>query len=68
MATVQVSIVHDINGQIISINRPGPNVKAVVMTKDGQTVLVTTVDEDSISNLVNSHRVNVTKKTLVTSY
>jgi len=68
MATVQVSIVHDINGQIISINRPGPNVSAVVVAKDGQSVLVTQVDEDSISNLVNSHRVNIKQKTLVTGY
>jgi len=66
MATVQVSIVHDMNGQIISINRPAPNVKAVVVAKDGQSVLVTKVDEDSIRDLVHSHRVNMVQKSLVT--
>lgn len=68
MATVQVSIVHDLNGQIISINRPGPHVSAVVLVKDGQAVFVTNVDEESISNLMNSHRVDITQRSLVSGY
>jgi hypothetical protein len=67
MAMVQVSIVHDMNGQIVSINRPAPHIKAVVVAKDGQSVLVTKVDEDSISTLITSHRVNMVQKSLVTS-
>ena len=61
---MQVTIVHDIFGRIVSINRP-TNPNAIVMTKDGQSSFVTEVDEKSVGSLINSHRVDVARKSLV---
>jgi hypothetical protein len=70
MATVKVTIVHDIYGKIMSISRPGKGVqgktiKSVVSVKDGQSIFVTDVDEESIHNLIKSHRVDIGQKSLV---
>lgn len=70
MATVKVTIVHDIHGRIVSIVRPGKgvpgrNINSVVSTTDGQSIFVTDIDEERIGNLLKSHRVDIGKKSLV---
>jgi len=70
MASVKVTIVHDMFGNIISISRPGKgapgiSINSVVVAKDGQSVLVTDVEEESIGSLIKSHRVHIGKKSLV---
>ena len=70
MARVRVTIVHDIHGRITSIIRPGKpvpgrNVSSMVSVKEGQSLLVTDVDEGGIADLIKSHRVDIGKKSLV---
>jgi hypothetical protein len=65
MAKVQVSIVHDPLGRIVSINRPAKGAKVVVLCGNGQSIFVTDVDEKKINSLIHSHRVDVSSKSLV---
>lgn len=70
MAKIKVTIAHDIHGRIVSISRlgkgvPGKNIKSVVLAKDGQLVLTTDVEEESIGNLIHSHRVDTVQRSLV---
>lgn len=70
MAKVKVTIAHDIHGRIVSISRPGKgvpgkNIKSIVSAKDGQLVLMAEVDEESIGNLLQSHRIDIVQKSLV---
>jgi hypothetical protein len=62
---MQVSIVFDEFGQIISVNRPARADRVVVLGGKGQSVLVTEVDEAELSKLMGDYRVDVGKKTLV---
>jgi len=64
--TIQATIVHDILGRIVSINRPAKNAKVVVLPQDGQLVLVTDVPSEKTSHsLIETHRVDIGKKALV---
>jgi len=65
MASVSVSIVHDEVGRILSINRPARVHNVVVLSGDGQSVFVTEVEEGSIHSLLESHRVDISRKALV---
>jgi hypothetical protein len=66
MGTVRVSIVHDEAGAIISMARPAKDAKVLVLSGEGQAVLETEVDEDSVVELVSgSHRVDVEQKSVV---
>jgi len=70
MAKVQVTIVHDIHGRIVSVSRlgkgvPGKEINGVVSVKDGQSVFVTDVVKENIDNLIQSHRVDIGQKSLV---
>jgi hypothetical protein len=62
---MQVSIVFDEFGQIISVNRPARADRVIVLGGNGQSVLVTEVDEAELSKLMGDYRVDVGKKTLV---
>jgi hypothetical protein len=70
MAAVQVTIEHDMLGRIVSISRPGKgtperSIKSVVSAKDGHSTFITEVEEEEISKLIYSHRVDVGRKSLV---
>jgi hypothetical protein len=64
MARVQVSIVHDEVGRIISIARPAENEQ--VLSGDGQSVFDTEVEEDNIEELAaGNHMVDVERNSVV---
>lgn len=63
--SAQVSIVYDNFGNIVSINRPAKGVKVIISSGNGQSVLKTSVDKNSISGLINTHRVDVINNLLV---
>jgi hypothetical protein len=64
MAEMKVSVVHDEFGEIVSVSRlERPNV--IVLAKDGQSVFVTDVDEESIENMIHTYRVDGIRKSLV---
>lgn len=66
MAQIPVSIVHDETGRIVSIARPTDEARVVILSGQGQSVLRTEVDEDSITELVGgSHRVDVQQQSVV---
>jgi hypothetical protein len=65
MPRVSVSIVHDETGRILSINRPVRPANVVVLSGNGQSVLVTEVEEEDFHGLLNSHRVDCSRKVLV---
>jgi hypothetical protein len=67
MAKVQVSIVHDPLGRIVSISRPAEGAKdrVVVLCGSGQTMFVTDVEETSIKTLIHTHRVDISRRSLV---
>ena len=70
MAAVQVTIEHDMFGRIVSISRPGKgaperSIKSLVSAKDGHSTFITEVEEDDVSKLMQSHRVDVGQKSLV---
>jgi hypothetical protein len=65
MATIRVHIVHDEFGQIVSISRPAEGVAVEVLSESGHSVFETDVDEDSIAELVHTHRVDLSRGALV---
>ncbi|MFE5909657.1 hypothetical protein ACFQ6B_11315 [Streptomyces wedmorensis] len=66
MATVRVSIVHDDTGRIVSVSRPAENANVIVLSGDGQSVLETEVDEESVNDLVaGKHLVDAGNKKIV---
>lgn len=70
MATVQVSIVHDVSGKIVSISRPGKgapgrDLNSFVLANEGQSVFVTEVDDEKMGDLLDSHYVDIGRKSLV---
>jgi hypothetical protein len=65
MVAVEVSIVHDHHGSIISVAQFAAGVKAMVLGGDGQSVLVTTVDHALVPELIRTHKVDVGQGRLV---
>jgi len=70
MAIVNVTIAHDIHGNIVSISRAGKgvsgrNIGAIVSVKDGQSVFNADVEEENIDNLIHTSRVDIRKKSIV---
>ena len=64
-STIQVTIVHDRFGKIISVNRPAKNAKVVVMPQQDHSLFEAKVDPDSILSLSHTHYVDLNKKALV---
>ena len=62
---MQVSIVHDEFGRIVSVNRPSNHSKVVVLSDRQQSVLVTDVNEDQIASLLSGYQVDINNKALV---
>lgn len=52
MATVRGFVVHDELGRVISIARPSRDAKVLVLSGQGQSVLETDIDADSVLELV----------------
>jgi hypothetical protein len=66
MAKVPVFIVHDEIGRIVSIARPSEEAKVVIVGGSGQSVFETSVEEESIVELVDgSHRVDIAQKSVI---
>ena len=63
-SAVKVTVVHDINGRIVSVNRPAEGAKIIVLTPDGHSSFETDVDPDSILSLGDTHYVDRSKKAL----
>lgn len=62
---VKVTIVHDLHGRIISINRPAIDAKVIVLPQESHSIFVTDVDPKTIHTLRKTHIVDVGKKALV---
>jgi|tagenome__1003787_1003787.scaffolds.fasta_scaffold19235992_2 hypothetical protein len=62
---MQVSILFDEFGQIISVNRPSRAGRVVVLGGKGQSILVTDIDEADVKNVMATHRVDINKKRLI---
>ena len=65
MADVQVTIVHDEFGEIVSVNRPAKGVKVTILAGERQSILVTDIDENKLETLIGTYRVDVGRKALV---
>jgi hypothetical protein len=65
MTAVDISVVHDHGGRIISISQFAAGVKAEVIAGDGQSVLTTTVDHQDVRELILTHKVDVARGALV---
>lgn len=64
-AAVKVTVVHDINGRIVSLNRPAKGANVIVLTPDGHSLFETEVDSDSIVRLGHTHYADGSKKDLI---
>jgi hypothetical protein len=64
MAKINVTIVHDELGRIVSVSRPAKTT-AFVLAGDGQAVFATQVDEEAASSLLHTHRVDTSQQSLV---
>lgn len=63
-SAAKVTVVHDINGRIVSVNRPAKGAKIIVLTPDGHSLFETEVDPDSILSLDQTHYVDQSRKAL----
>ena len=68
MARVSVSIVHDELGRVISVARPSPDAKVIVLGGQGHSVLETEVDEEDIAELATGvQQVDVARRSVMRS-
>lgn len=65
MTAVQVSIVHDGAGRILSVSQFADGVWAMVLNGEGESVLVTTVDHDEVPELIYTHKVDTEQNRLI---
>jgi hypothetical protein len=65
MAAVDVSVVHDHAGRIISVSQFAHGVRARVLGGDGQSVFMTTVDHAVVPELIRTHKVDIERGRLV---
>jgi hypothetical protein len=65
MAAVEVSVVHDHAGRIVSVSQFAHGVRARVLGGDRQSVLMTTVDHAVVPELIRTHKVDIEQGSLV---
>jgi hypothetical protein len=65
MTAVEVSVVHDHAGRIISVSQFAPGVRARVLSGEGQSVFTTTVDHAVVPELIRTHKVDIGQGRLV---
>jgi hypothetical protein len=65
MTAVEVSVVHDHAGRIISVSQFAEGVRARVLGGDGQSVFMTTVDHAVVPELIRTHKVDIARGRLV---
>jgi len=59
MTAVEVSVVHDRSGRIISVSQFAAGVRAMVVSGEGQSVFMTTVDHEVVSELIRTHKIDI---------
>jgi hypothetical protein len=65
MTAVEISVVHDHAGRIISVSQFADGVRARVLGGEGQSVFATTVDHAVVPELIRTHTVDVEQGRLV---
>jgi len=65
MPELQVSVVYDHSGRILSVARVSDDAKVVVLSGDGQSLLVVEIEEEDWDELISSRRVDIDRKVLV---
>ena len=65
MTAVEVSVVHDHAGRIISVSQFASGVRAMVLGGEGQSVFMTTVDHEVVPDLIRTHKVDIEQGRLV---
>ena len=65
MTAVEVSVVHDPAGRIVSVSQFAAGVQATALGGEGTSVLTTTVDHAVVPELIRTHRVDVQRGALV---
>jgi len=65
MTAVEVSVVHDHAGRIISVSQFAVGVRAMVVSGEGQSVFMTTVDHEVVADLIRTHKVDIARGRLV---
>lgn len=65
MTAVEISIVHDHAGRIISVSQFAAGVRAMVLSGEGQSVFMTEVDHEVVRDLIRTHRVDLERGRLV---
>jgi hypothetical protein len=65
VTAVEVSVVHDHAGRIISVSQFASGVRAMVLSGEGQSVFMTTVDHEVVPDLIRTHKVDIERGRLV---
>ena len=65
MTAVEVSVVHDHSGRIISVSQFAAGARAMVVGGEGQSVFMTTVDHAVVPELIRTHKIDIGRGRLV---
>jgi len=65
MTAVEVSVVHDHAGRIISVSQFAGGVRAMVLSGEGKSVFMTTVDHEVVPELIRTHKIDIERGRLV---
>lgn len=65
--SVRVSVVHDVTGKILSVNRIVKEGRVTVLAGAGNLVLETDIDEELTHGITTRFRVDTSKKELVSN-
>ncbi len=65
MTKVQVSVVHNRTGRILSVSQFTDGVRAMVLGGQEESVLATTVDHEVVPELIHMHKVDIVRNRLI---
>jgi hypothetical protein len=65
MTAVEVSVVHDHAGRIISVSQFAGGVRVMVLSGEGRSVFTTIVDHEVVPELIRTHKVDIERGRLV---
>jgi hypothetical protein len=65
VTAVEVSVVHDHAGRIISVSQFAAGVRAMVLSGEGKSVFMTTVDHEVVPELIRTHKIDIERGRLV---
>ena len=65
MAKISIHVWHNLTGEIVAVGRPIGGAKCTPLSGENQAVLEAVIEEELLSSLHKTHKVDMTQKAVV---